>query len=169
MDDGAPSYAHQVLLWFRVLGKPITQGSVKNYGRGKPSAYTNEKDLLPWREQIQHAAEAAVDALTDQEIEFPVTGPVGLVCHFTVSKPTTAPKTKTTYPTPRPDASKLFRAVEDALVAAGVYKDDAQIVSGAFTKSYPKETMYALHVPGVQVTVYQVDLPQGDPPGTGMR
>lgn len=154
---------------FAVRGTPVPQGSVRHFGRGRPSVHGNQDTLLPWREQIQHAAEAAIDAHKKQRgiaplsgfrpQDFPLIGPLALGCEFTMRKPATAPKTKRTYPTTRPDSSKLLRAVEDSLVAAGAIFDDSQFVDHRISKAYPEEITRSLNVPGVRVTVFRVVVP----------
>jgi Holliday junction resolvase RusA-like endonuclease len=44
----------------------------------------------------------------------------------------------------------------DAIGAAGVWKDDAQVVHLTTTKHYPGEHVQALDVPGVVIYVYSV-------------
>lgn len=140
---------------FQVLGAPIGQGRVTTFGRGM-SVHSNAKTLLPWRTQVQHAAEAAIEEASAWHA-FPLVGPVGLYCAFTVKKPVGAPKSRRIYPVTRPDLSHLLRAVEDALTAAGMFKDDSQLVDERVVKVYPGEHSQALHVPGVVVRVYVVD------------
>lgn len=154
---------------FVVRGTPVPQGSVRHFGRGRPSVHGNQDTLLPWREQIQHAAESGIEDHQKRNgipplsgfrpQDFPLDGPLALGCEFTMRKPTTAPKTKRTYPTARPDTSKLLRAVEDSLVAAGAIRDDSLIVDTRLSKCYPLETARSLPVPGVRVKLFRVIIP----------
>jgi Holliday junction resolvase RusA-like endonuclease len=160
--------AYVPILTFTVLGRPVPQGSVRNLGKGRPSIHGNADDLIPWRNQVQLAAEQAIrtvqgaDSLldrllaSDSEPVFPVLDPVSVVCNFTWPKPAAAPKRRKTYPVSRPDSDKLARAILDSLGFAGVYKDDSQVIDLRSTKSYPNEGPWALHVPGVKVTVYRI-------------
>lgn len=146
-------------LSLRVLGIPVPQGSVRHFGKGRPSVHGNQAKLLPWRDHVQFATEEEINhirARNGGEAPFPLDGAVGLATYFTLAKPTGRPKTKVTYPTARPDTSHLIRAVEDALTAAGVYKDDSRIVWTEAIKCYPGEEMRALHVPGVIIEVYGI-------------
>lgn len=160
--EPAVEYGHYRLngpvLSFHVIGDPIGQGRISFLGKGRPAIHSNQERLLPWRELVTataHNAKLATRGMTAL-YEFPLTGPVGLHCHFTVAKPKSAPKRKRTFPITRPDLSHYLRAVEDALQKAGVYVDDAQIVDEHQTKHYPGEHAQALDVPGVVIYVYAV-------------
>jgi crossover junction endodeoxyribonuclease RusA len=142
---------HGPALTFQVLGLPAPQGAITTYGRGR-SVHSNAKVLRPWREHVQHAAEAAIEATTWQG--FPLTGPISLHAHFTMPKPKSAPKRRPTWPITRPDLSHLVRAVEDALTASGAWKDDSQVIETFSGKGYPGEGAHTLHVPGVILRVY---------------
>lgn len=142
---------HGPALTVRVLGIPVGQGRITTFGKGR-TTHSNAKTLLPWREQVQHGAELEIErAYADI---FPLAGPVNLHAYFTVAKPKSAPKRKTTWPVTRPDLSHLVRAVEDALTNAGVWGDDSQVVQTISRKVYPAEGDYALHVPGVILRIY---------------
>lgn len=140
-------------LTFQVLGETVGQGRVTTFGKGR-TTHSNAKRLLPWREQVQHAAEAAI--AQEHQWTFPLAGPVGLYACFTVKKPVAAPKTKTTWPTKRPDLSHLLRAVEDAMQNARVFGDDSQLVDEHIVKAFPDEHAEALHVPGVLIRIYAI-------------
>lgn len=157
-EDGIGHYRlYGPILTFRVRGLPIGQGRISFLGKGRPAIHSNQDRLLPWRELVQHAAEAAIrDARESQPDWFPLAGPVGLYACFTMSKPKSAPKTKPTFPVTRPDASHLLRAVEDAITNAGVWHDDSQLVDEHVVKAYPGEHVQALEVPGVVIRVYTV-------------
>lgn len=142
------------VLRFHQLGLPVPQGAIRHLGAGRPSVHANADKLKPWRAQIQDTAEAAMEAIDDWCCG--LSGPVGMGVYFTMRKPVSAPKKKTTYPISRPDVDKLVRAVLDALAAAGVYRDDSQVVWLETKKVFPGEDIHALHVPGVTVEVYDV-------------
>lgn len=143
------------MLSFHVIGAPVGQGRISSLGTGRPSVHSNAAILLPWRQTVAAAAHNAKLAAVHRD-RFPLTGPVGLHAHFTVAKPKSAPKRRRTFPITRPDLSHYLRAAEDALQAAGVYLDDAQIVDEHQTKHYPGEHAQALDVPGVVIYVYAV-------------
>ncbi|HEV8178612.1 MAG TPA: RusA family crossover junction endodeoxyribonuclease, partial [Gemmatimonadales bacterium] len=60
------------------------------------------------------------------------------------------------WPDKRPDLSHLVRAVEDALTAAGLWVDDAQVVEIIGAKRYPNEGAGSLLGPGALIRVIQV-------------
>lgn len=132
-----------------VYGSPVPQGSKRYVGNGR--MIEASKHLPMWRNTI-------VDMCRWQmEQRMPLEGPVALRAHFTVAKPMSAPKRRRTWPSKKPDIDKLLRAVMDAITAAGVWRDDAQVIDARATKSYPNETETALDVPGVRFTVVPLE------------
>ncbi len=60
-------------------------------------------------------------------------------------------------PPSAPDLSKLLRSTEDALTAAGVWRDDALVVEyRRAAKVYACEDVDALDVPGVVIRIYTI-------------
>lgn len=116
-----------------VRDEPATQGSHKAYAIRKGGVPTggvavvhdNKEALRTWREAVRQEAVKAIEEAG--LIPYPLAGPVILGVTFTVRKPKSAPKTRVTWPERQPDLDKLLRAVKDALRAAGVYRDDAQV------------------------------------------
>ena len=159
-NSASPGPAHYHLygpaLTFRVLGEPVGQGNLRGLGKGRPMVHQNAPRLLPWRAMIQHAAEQAITENQQRWFTFPLEGPVGLYACFTMPKAKSAPKTRITYPTKRPDGSHLLRAIEDAMTAAGVWRDDSQLVDEQIAKAFPGEHISALHVPGVLIRIYVI-------------
>lgn len=163
LNRGGRSVRVGPILDFMVLGKPVQQGSIKGWGGGH-FAHSNSHDLRPWRADVSSAAVDAIRALGegdddvagDAEPLFPLSGPLGVVCEFTVRKPASAPKTRITYPDKRPDLDKYLRAVLDALSAAGVYRDDGQVVNIQATKTFPNQDRWSLSTPGVRILVYRI-------------
>lgn len=103
-----------------------------------------------WRDDVKAAAERVIADTGHKAID----GPVRVRMVFTVRKPTTAPKRRRTWPQSMPDLSKLCRSTEDALTAAGVWKDDARVVEYTrLAKVYPGEDPEAMDVPGVRIAV----------------
>ncbi|HSS55517.1 MAG TPA: RusA family crossover junction endodeoxyribonuclease [Gaiellales bacterium] len=96
-----------------------------------------------WRASIQHAIAAVFQGP-------PLTGPLELSCYFTVARPRghsgkrgllpSAPS----YPTTRPDITKLLRAVEDAATGL-LWADDAQIVTQSAAKRYGARPGVVIH------------------------
>lgn len=122
---------------FRVFGKPISQGSMRSIGAGRPMIHSSKK-LLPWREGVAWIAKQT------WECE-PILGPVVLHCLFKLKRPkchygTGGNSMKLLAKAPMrhrqtPDVDKLVRAIEDALTGI-VYKDDAQVDEVHATKKW---------------------------------
>lgn len=136
------------MIRFAVRGTPVPQGGIRSLGKGRPSVHGNQDTLLPWRSHVQIEAQRARDGAP------PLDGPVHLEATFTVRKPKSAPKRRTTWPITRPDLSHLVRAIEDACTAAGVWRDDSQITQILTRKVFPGEHPEALDTPGVVIVVH---------------
>ncbi len=121
-----------------VYGEPAPQGSKRFVGvrAGRGVMVESSKKVKPWRQDV-----AAVR--------------VKMV--FTVRKPLSAPKRRRTYPSAKPDLSKLARATEDALTTAGIWEDDARVVEySRLAKVFPGEDPDALDSPGVLIDISAV-------------
>jgi Holliday junction resolvase RusA-like endonuclease len=143
-----------------VFGDPAPQGSKKFLGmtKGKdgrrPHAILAEDvgRVKPWRQDVVAAARAAVNGAA------PLDGSLVVRMVFTVPKPASAPKRRTSWPNKRPDVSKLCRSTEDALVTAGAITDDARIVGyDRLFKVYPNEDPEALGSPGVRIEIRRLE------------
>lgn len=158
-----PRYIQALDQWLNVIvrGIPVGQGNITTYARGH-SVHGNAKTLKPWRNTVALAAEVAM-ANNPGPRPYPLTGPAALYVCFTVRKPVSAPKRRRIYPITRPDLSHLLRAVEDALTAAGVWRDDSQVVDERAVKAYPGEHPDALPVPGALIRIYPVSTPEEHP------
>ena len=151
-----------MLASFRVLGVAAPQGSKSFKGmvegkRGQqiPRLVESSKLLPKWRKEVtKQAAIAWRNPPLDQ--------PLVVIMTFTLPKPASAPKTRTTWPDRKPDVSKLARAVEDSLTDAGVFADDARIVDLIARKRYPNEGAGALPQPGVVVHVFAASSHEAD-------
>jgi len=151
-----------MLASFRVLGVAAPQGSTSFKGmvegkRGQqiPRLVESSKLLPKWRKEVtKQAAIAWRNPPLDQ--------PLVVIMTFTLPKPASAPKTRTTWPDRKPDVSKLARAVEDSLTDAGVFADDARIVDLIARKRYPNEGAGALPQPGVVVHVFAASSHEAD-------
>lgn len=134
-----------------VYGRPAPQGSKKFVGRaanGRGILVESSKHLPTWREDVRQTALRCVDGAP------PLDGPLVARMVFTVAKPASAPKRRRTFPSTRPDVSKLCRSTEDALTDAGVIADDARIVGyERLWKTYPNEDPEALAAPGVRIEI----------------
>jgi Holliday junction resolvase RusA-like endonuclease len=120
-------------LTFTVVGTPIPQGSHKAYVVNGYAKITDDNEKTkPWRQDVKHAA---LDARGDRP---PLDGPVVVQVRFVMPRAKghfrtgrnahllrdTAPP----FPAGKPDVDKLQRSLLDALTAAGVFRDDAQVV-----------------------------------------
>lgn len=142
-----------------VYGLPAPQGSKKFLGTfkgkdGRTHAKLGESSakVAPWREAVKQAAIAARNGAA------PIDGPVMVVMSFTMPKPKSAPKNRRTFPDKKPDLSKLVRSTEDALVDAGVLRDDSRIIACHSAKLFPNEGPAALECPGCHIAI----TPMGD-------
>jgi Holliday junction resolvase RusA-like endonuclease len=113
---------------FQVYGTPAPQGSkvafrVGQHARMKEASGANH---AIWRDAVAVAARAAFPGE-------PLNGPLRVTMSFRFPMPKSRTKAQREkgyiYKTTAPDTDKLVRCVGDALMAAGVIKDDSQIVS----------------------------------------
>ena len=129
-----------------VYGTPAPQGSKRHVGNGV--MIESSKAVKPWREAVKAAA---VDTMVGRET---LDGPLVARMVFTMRKPASAPRKRTTWPDRTPDVSKLVRSTEDALTESGVWADDARVVEySRVAKVFPGEDPEALHIPGARITV----------------
>lgn len=136
-----------------VYGTPAPQGSKSFKGMFKGHAVLAEssKKVKPWRMDVKAAAERVMDEFGLTE---PMDGPLCVAMVFTMAKPSSAPKTRRTWPDRMPDLSKLIRSTEDALTDAGLWADDARVVEYMrVAKVYPGEDPDSLNRPGVRIVV----------------
>lgn len=150
-----------------VYGTPAPQGSksfmgVNKVGRG--ILVESSKKVKPWRSDVKDAAEKYIAPRRPGWT--PLDGPLLARMIFTLRKPLSAPKRRRTWPDRTPDLSKLCRSTEDALVEAGLVRDDARIIEYLrLAKVYPGEDAEALESPGATIVVYRlldagVELPE---------
>jgi Holliday junction resolvase RusA-like endonuclease len=133
-----------------VYGTPAPQGSKRFVGihGGRGQMIESSKKVAPWRESVKWAA------LEVRRGSPPLDGPLVVRMVFTVAKPKSAPKTRTTYPDRQPDLSKLIRSTEDALTQAGIWADDARVVEyERAVKVFPREDPEALDAPGAIIEI----------------
>lgn len=147
-------------------GTPAPQGSKDYMGKtkaGKNILVEASKAVTPWRADVITACRLA----ETQEI---FTEAVVARMVFSVRRPASVKRAKRPYPSIAPDLSKLCRATEDALQAAGVLRDDALIVEYTrLAKVYVNEDPEALDRPGCLIIMMSLvdSLPVegGIPPG----
>lgn len=144
-----------------VRGTPAPQGSKSFKGMtnaGRAILTESSKKVKPWRMDVKAAAEAWIASQRSQMIAHaPIDGPVIVRMVFTLKKPSSAPKTRRTFPMRTPDLSKLARSTEDALTDAGIWADDARVVGyERLAKVYPGEDAEALDSPGCVIEIREV-------------
>jgi Holliday junction resolvase RusA-like endonuclease len=145
------------VIHFTVFGHPETQGSTRAFipkGWTRPIITSTNKKLKPWRQQLSDSAIAAM-AETDGEL---IARPAGVrlcIC-FYLEKPTSVSK-KRLLPSVKPDASKLLRAVEDALTGT-IFEDDAQVTDIVVAKRYGIPERAEIQVEIVEDAAYKPDI-----------
>lgn len=145
---------------FRVIGKPATAGSKKvftNKRTGKPIVVPDNDRHVPWRQSVQAAALLAMEGRDRIEA-----GPVLLDCVFVLDRPKSHYRTgkragelKELSPTrhcTKPDASKLVRAIEDAITGI-CWLDDNQVSQLSVRKRYA----FVGEAPGAYVHIRRLD------------
>jgi Holliday junction resolvase RusA-like endonuclease len=150
-----------------VYGTPAPQGSKHGRpiyrGRGDNRVFTgkvaqvesSKARVNDWRSDVKTATEQAIAVHAGDWA--PLDGPLMARIVFTLRKPTSAPKTRTTYPDRKPDVDKLLRSTLDGLTSAGLIADDARIVDvHRLAKVYPGEDPDALDRPGALIVIGQV-------------
>lgn len=144
-------------LAFVVHGVPATKGSLKPVPRGNRTALVESHTTSkPWREAVKWAAlQAVADREGAGDPFATLAGPVEVHVVFSFAKPKSAPKSRRIWPCNRSsgDVDKLLRNLFDALEDAGIYSDDAQVVSVVSDKAFVGEHPSALTSPGAQVVV----------------
>jgi len=133
-----------------VYGIPGPQGSKRFVGvhAGRGVMIESSKKVKPWRQDVVAAARKAMSGRET------IDGSLIVRMVFTLPKPASAPKKRTTWPNKKPDVSKLARSTEDALVTARAISDDARIVEYArLAKVYPGEDAESLISPGVLIEI----------------
>ena len=151
------------ILDFKVLGQPAPQGSKRGYVvNGRAVLVESSKRVKPWREAVKHAA---LDAMTSQAFTAatPVAGPLYVSVVYTLPRPKSHYRTGRNahllrdnaprWPASKPDVEKLDRASYDACTDAGVWGDDAQIVTSVSVKTYPGVHPRAMITPGAHVRI----------------
>lgn len=122
-----------------IRGTPAPKGSLRHVGRGV--LVESSARLRPWRAAVTAAAVDAAGPGWE-----PIDGPIHVEVGFEFARPASHYGTgrntarlrpgAPAYPATRPDLDKLVRAVLDALGDAGVWRDDARVVTVAAVKRW---------------------------------
>lgn len=141
------------MIEFTVFGIAAPQGSLRGYNRGgRVVLVSDNPKTRPWREMVAWEAGEALRASGAFE------GPVWLRLAFHLPRPKSCPKSRIR-PSVKPDVDKLSRAVMDAITIAGLWRDDAQVVSLSAMKLYTEgEPRLVVQIRG--------DVPAEEGPGT---
>lgn len=120
-----------------IHGRPAPQGSKsmlwsgKQWGKGDPyMAESNSQEHKLWRTAVAQAAQEARKRRGET-----LDGPLFVEMVFFMGERPDSDRRRA-FPTTAPDKSKLLRATEDSLEAAGLIKNDARIVAGFQRKLY---------------------------------
>lgn len=130
---------------FYVEGRPAPQGSKRGFSRrGSTSVQLKEvsKYVKPWRDAV-HAA-----AVEQKATHGTLTGALAVGLDFYLARGKTV---RRLLPTTTPDLSKLIRSTEDALVTAGLIKDDSLIVMYDDPAKH-----YATGTPGARIRIREL-------------
>jgi Holliday junction resolvase RusA-like endonuclease len=145
-------------LAFTVIGTHVPLGSHKAFVvNGHAKITEDNKRSRPWRTDVKHAALDARGTST------PFAGPVDVdICfvmprnkgHYGTGRNVqrlkdSAPR----FPGVKPDVDKLARTVLDALTAAGVWKDDSQVVHLDVWKVYVGHDGNPNELPAAHISV----------------
>lgn len=122
---------------FEVRGIPAPQGSKRHVGKGV--MIEQSKRVKPWRAAVKEAALIAMN----KQSGFPLDEPINVQVIFTFQRPKShlnakgslKPKSPIHHIT-HPDVDKLVRSTGDALVEAGMIKDDRLIFRLRASKHY---------------------------------
>jgi Holliday junction resolvase RusA-like endonuclease len=137
-------------VYITVHGTPAPQGSKSFKGltpQGKPMLVESSLKVKPWREAVKLAALAALPRSWQ-----PLDEPLHVGIEFYLKRPTSSPKTLG-YPMRKPDIEKLERSTYDALTDAGVWADDARVVSNHNLKLFAGPGADVLHTPGAYIVI----------------
>lgn len=145
------------MIEIRVIGDPAPQGSKRFLGCSKKTGrgilVESSSRVKGWRESVKWAAFSAL-----RERWTPLDGPLWCEMVFSLPRPKNAPR-RVTHPDKKPDLSKLIRSTEDALTDAGVWTDDARVVSLGQTRKVfaGGSDPDALPVPGAVIRVRRIE------------
>lgn len=130
---------------FHAEGVPAPQGSKT---RTRYGMFESSKRVKPWRDLVKAAAMRAGD---DAALLGPLKPPYRVEMWFFIAKPRTTRAKHPVAPTVG-DVDKLARAVNDAIVQAGLIEDDRHIVKLVAEKAWAVGEK-----PGVIVRVTEIE------------
>ena len=120
------------LYTLEVYGDPLPGGSKRAIPRGGRASVVDANPRVQlWKDQVSRAARDYLDLVVGSE-GFPLEVPLSVHFFFMIRPPVSCDRT---WPSVRPDLTKLIRPVEDALTGI-LWKDDALIVEQYASKRY---------------------------------
>lgn len=135
------------MIAFTVYGTPAPQGSKRHVGGGV--MIESSKKVKPWRQDVKYAALEAINGIDG----LPIDGPIRINITFTLARPKSAKKGAT--PCKKPDIDKLIRSTFDAIGEAGIWADDARVISVLAEKIYVGDP-HALSSPGAIIGLSEI-------------
>ncbi len=156
-----PAVSHDQAIVITAYGTPVTQGSIRSLGAGRPAVHSNARRLKPWRSTVREAA------LVVMEHHQRLAGPVQVRALFCFDRPLGHYRTGRNahllrdfapgWPCSRGsgDLDKLVRACLDALTDAAVWQDDSQVVELRAGKTWAGDED-ALPIPGARLEIRPV-------------
>lgn len=140
------------MIAFDVIGHPRPQGSKRAFVNPKTgrAVMVEQTQVKPWREAVKEAARRRFEGPGHNE---PLDCAVAVFVTFRFYRPKSLKKS-VLYPCNRStgDLSKLMRSTEDALVDAGLLRDDSLIVTARLHKRFTD----AHEAEGACVNVYDM-------------
>ena len=123
------------ILAFTAFGTPQPQGSSRAFvHKGRAIITSANPKMRPYRHTLTQVASDTMEMNGRSLPLFPRPEAVDVSIIWTLTKPKSTPK-KLIYPTKKPDADKLMRAVLDSLTGVA-YEDDSQVVRARIEKQY---------------------------------
>jgi Holliday junction resolvase RusA-like endonuclease len=151
------------LVRFTVLGTPAPQGSKRHVGHGR--MVESSKKVGPWRESVVSAWLRLWEDTGNPDAWTPLDMALQLRVVFSLKRPASHYRTgrnshllrdnAPSRPAKYPDLSKLIRSTEDGMTTAGVYVDDALIVSEIADKVFAGSAE-GLRTPGAVIELWTV-------------
>lgn len=125
---------------FDVLGIPVPQGSKRGFVVGNRAVIVDDTKvtLREWRSAVAQAAHDESQRLSEHYTR-PTPVRVNIEFRFPRPKTQTRAQRSVHWVAVRPDIDKCARAVLDAITAAGLVQDDAQVAQLIVDKTYAEE------------------------------
>jgi crossover junction endodeoxyribonuclease RusA len=138
---------------------PIYRGSKKagtQIFTGKVAITDKNRRVPLWRASVTAAARPNGVPLVSPAL----TGPLVIRLRYTIKRPVSVSPRVRPYPTVKPDLDNLVKPTQDAITGAGLWRDDALIVSSITSKAYEggwhADGTPAMDVPGCVVEIFRV-------------